>query len=71
MRDSQYNLAVLYARGMGVTQDLAQSYAWFSAAAAQGDEDAAKKRDDVGAKLPASDLAGAVEVKNGHPAIVP
>ena len=65
VRDSQYNLAVLYARGMGVTQDLAQSYAWFSAAAAQGDEDAAKKRDDVGAKLPASDLAGARSIAAG------
>ncbi len=51
LRDSQYNLAVLYARGMGVPQDLEQSYLWFSAAAAQGDADAAKKRDDVAAKL--------------------
>ncbi|WP_335645476.1 hypothetical protein [Methylobacterium durans] len=65
VRDSQYNLAVLYARGMGVTQDLVQSYAWFSAAAAQGDEDAAKKRDDVGAKLPPSDLANARSIAAG------
>lgn len=59
VRDSQYNLAVLNARGLGVPQDLVQSYLWFSAAAAQGDDDAAKKRDDVAAKLPAKDFATA------------
>ncbi|MCJ2090574.1 hypothetical protein MKK88_32015 [Methylobacterium sp. E-005] len=57
VRDSQYNLGVLYARGMGLTQDLVQSYAWFAAAAAQGDEDAAKKRDDVANKLSTAELA--------------
>jgi localization factor PodJL len=51
IRDSQYNLAILYARGLGVSQDLLASYAWFAAAAANGDEDAAKKRDEVGARL--------------------
>ena len=59
IRDSQYNLAILLARGMGVPQNLPQSYSWFSIAAAQGDEDAGKKRDDVGARLPAKDLVAA------------
>jgi localization factor PodJL len=59
VRDSQYNIAVLYARGLGLSQDLVQSFAWFSAAAAQGDEDAGKKRDDVATKLNAPDLARA------------
>lgn len=59
VRDSQYNIAVLYARGMGLTQDLVQSYVWFAAAAAQGDDDAGKKRDDVATKLSAPDLARA------------
>ena len=59
LRDSQYNLAVLYARGLGMPQDLVQSYLWFSAAGAQGDSDAAKKRDDVAAKLAPKDLATA------------
>jgi localization factor PodJL len=59
LRDSQYNLAILYARGLGVTQDLGQSYAWFDIAARQGDEDAAKKRDDVGARLDAPTYAAA------------
>ncbi|WP_449411802.1 hypothetical protein [Methylobacterium komagatae] len=59
VRDSQYNIAVLYARGLGLTQDLVQSYVWFAAAAAQGDDDAGKKRDDVATKLSAPDLARA------------
>jgi len=59
IRDSQYNIAVLYARGLGLTQDLVQSFVWFGAAAAQGDEDAVKKRDDVATKLSAGDLARA------------
>jgi localization factor PodJL len=64
VRDSQYNLGVLYARGLGLTQDLVQSYAWFAAAAAQGDDDAAKKRDDVANKLSPADLASAKSLAN-------
>jgi localization factor PodJL len=59
MRDSQFNLAVLLARGLGTTQNLPQSYTWFAVAAAGGDDDAAKKRDEVGSRLPAPDLARA------------
>jgi len=59
VRDSQFNLAVLYARGMGVEQNLVQSYMWFSIAAAQGDLEAGKKRDEVAARLDARDLATA------------
>jgi localization factor PodJL len=59
VRDSQFNLAVLLARGLGTAQDLSGSYTWFSVVAAQGDEDAAKKRDEVGARLAAPDLATA------------
>jgi localization factor PodJL len=59
VRDSQFNLAILYARGMGVPQNLGQSYVWFGVAALQGDEDAAKKRDEVAAQLDASALAAA------------
>ncbi|WP_051013345.1 SEL1-like repeat protein [Methylocystis sp. SC2] len=59
IRDSQFNLAILYARGLGISRDLQQSYAWFSAAADQGDEDAAKKRDEIGARLDSRELAAA------------
>ena len=59
VRDSQFNLAILYARGLGVDQDLRQSWLWFSLAAAQGDADAAKKRDEVAAKMDPAALAAA------------
>jgi localization factor PodJL len=57
--DSQYNLGILLARGIGIEQNLTESYKWFALAALQGDRDAAKKRDDVGAKLDAASLAQA------------
>jgi len=59
VRDSQYNVAILLARGLGVPQNLSLSYVWFAIAADQGDDDAGKKRDDVGARLNAADLAAA------------
>ncbi len=57
--DSQYNLGILLARGIGIEQNMTESYKWFALAALQGDRDAAKKRDDVGAKLDAGSLASA------------
>jgi localization factor PodJL len=57
VRDSQYNLGVLYARGLGVEQNLAESFRWFAIAAEQGDTDAAKKRDDVAKRLDAQTLS--------------
>ena len=57
VHDSQFNLAILLARGLGVQQSLVQSYQWFAIAADQNDEDAAKKRDEIGGKLGANDLA--------------
>jgi localization factor PodJL len=61
IRDSQFNLGVLYARGMGAPQDYAQSWLWFSLAAQQGDSDAAKKRDEVAAKIDPAALAAATK----------
>jgi localization factor PodJL len=57
--DAQYNLAILYARGIGVEQNLPEAYKWFSLAGAQGDKEALKKRDDVGARLDAPSLTAA------------
>jgi localization factor PodJL len=65
VRDSQYNYAILLARGLGVGQNLASSYTWFAIAAAQGDQDAGKKRDDVGGRLSAEDLAASKAVAEG------
>jgi len=52
---------VSLARGMGVPQDLVQSWLWFSLAAQQGDTDAGKKRDDVAAKMDAQALLAAAK----------
>ncbi len=66
--DSQYNLAILYARGIGVEQNYAESYKWFALAASKGDSDAAKKRDEVAAHLDAQALAAAkIEVQKWAP----
>lgn len=59
LRDSQYNLGVIYARGFGVAQNLSESFVWFSLAANQGDPDAAKKRDEVAARLDQQTLVAA------------
>ena len=57
--DSQFNLGILYARGIGVEQNLAESFKWFSLAAAQGDADSGRKRDDIAKRLDAQSLAAA------------
>ena len=57
--DSQYNLGVLCARGLGTAKSYAEAYKWFALAAAQGDREAAKKRDDVAGYMDASALAAA------------
>ncbi|MFG1300665.1 hypothetical protein V5F49_12795 [Xanthobacter sp. V3C-3] len=58
-RDSQYNLGVVYARGLGVAADLGEAYKWLALAAAQGDEDSARKRDIVAADADPATLARA------------
>lgn len=59
VRDSQFNLAILYARGNGVTQDLEESYKWFAIAARDGDGDAAQKRDEVANAMRPEQLSSA------------
>ncbi|MGO4573764.1 hypothetical protein [Microvirga sp. 2TAF3] len=59
VRDSQFNVGVLYARGIGTRKDLAKAYQWFSLAYAQGDAEAAKKRDEVASRLSEAELNGA------------
>jgi localization factor PodJL len=59
VRDSQYNLGIMYARGFGVPVDLAAAYKWFSVAAVGGDADAGKKRDEVGKALDPASLSAA------------
>ena len=57
--DSQFNLGVIYARGIGVSANPVEAYKWFGIAAKQGDRDAARRRDEVGATLKPDQLATA------------
>nr|WP_281502862.1 tetratricopeptide repeat protein [Ancylobacter crimeensis] len=77
VRDSQYNLGVLHARGIGVERDLAAAWRWFAIAAAQGDPEAARRRDEIAARLDPAQLAQArleaarfQPVQASHPANV-
>ncbi len=66
--DSQYNLAVLYARGIGVQSNMAEAYKWFALAAREGDAEAARKRDEIAARLdPRSLTAATLAVESWKP----
>jgi localization factor PodJL len=47
VKDSQFNLGILTAKGVGVQQNLEESYKWFALVAKTGDRDAAAKRDEI------------------------
>ena len=59
LADSQYNLAVLYENGLGVSKDMQQAYTWLLLAAKSGDKDAAGRVEALKPKMSADDLAAA------------
>ncbi|MGF9760488.1 hypothetical protein AAII07_35395 [Microvirga sp. 0TCS3.31] len=58
-RDSQFNTGLLLTRGIGSKPNLFKAFQWFSLAAAQGDMEAAQKRDELAARLGPADLKAA------------
>ena len=58
-RDSQFNTGLLLTRGIGSKPNLSRAFQWFSLAAAQGDAEAAQKRDELAARLSSADLKSA------------
>ena len=68
VRDSQFNLGVLYGRGLGAAQDLAESWMWFSVGARQGDADAARKRDEVANRMDGRVMAEGKKLLDGFKA---
>jgi localization factor PodJL len=58
-QDSQFNMGILLARGIGSKPDLSKAFQWFSLAAAQGDAEAARKRDELALRLSPADLKAA------------
>ncbi|XBQ15395.1 MAG: peptidoglycan-binding protein [Oceanicaulis sp.] len=65
VRDSQFNMGLLYQEGFGVPQSLADAYAWFSIAAASGDQDAARRASELRRELSPEQRSAADEVARG------
>lgn len=57
--NAQSTLGRLYADGMGVPQNFVQAHLWLNLAAARGQKQAMKQRDELGAKMTAEQLAEA------------
>jgi len=57
--DAQFNLAKLYEQGLGVGADPIEAYAWYAAAAEQGDGEAAQARDRLAQSMNPSERAEA------------
>jgi localization factor PodJL len=62
LKDSQFNLAVLHERGLGLPRNPEDAVFWYSLAAVQGDEEAAAKAKALEADL-APDAARQVRVR--------
>ncbi|MEQ8404198.1 MAG: hypothetical protein RKE49_03795 [Oceanicaulis sp.] len=65
VRDSQFNMALLYQEGYGVAQSPADALAWFTIAGNAGDEDAARRAQTLRADLPAQARQAAAEAAQG------
>ena len=59
LKDSQFNLAVLYESGLGVPKDLRQAYKWLTVAARAGDAETVKRRERMRNELSRADLEAA------------
>ncbi len=56
---AQFNLGVMYGNGWGVTQDYVQAHMWYNLAAARGQKDAGKWRDNLAEKMTPAQIAEA------------
>ncbi len=59
LADSQFNLAVLYERGLGVPQSLLDAYKWYAIAASNGDVESKSRIAVLTTQLSADDRAAA------------
>ena len=59
LADSQFNLGILTEHGLGLGTSLPEAYKWFALAAKAGDAEAAKRRDQIKARLDQAVLAEA------------
>jgi localization factor PodJL len=61
LADSQFNLALLYERGLGVQQDARKAYFWYQVASLAGDKEAARQADRLKRHLPDAESQAASE----------
>jgi localization factor PodJL len=61
LADSQYNLALLYERGLGLEQDLTRAYFWYRVAAHSGDKEAVQQAERLKRTMPPEETAAAGE----------
>jgi len=65
LADSQFNLAVLYERGEGVSQSLTDAYKWYAIAALSGDAEAKARLGVLDTQLSESDRTAAGKAAAG------
>jgi localization factor PodJL len=69
LADSQFDLGVLYERGLGLPQSLKEAYKWYAIAAAQGDAESRTRMQAIASHLRAGDKRAAGRAAaNFHPA---
>jgi localization factor PodJL len=56
LADSQFNLALMYERGLGAGKNLSKAYFWYVVAAQAGDKEAEAKAQRLKQTLPAAEV---------------
>ncbi len=70
LTDSQFNLALLYERGLGLPQDNQKAYFWYQVASLAGDKEAARRAEQLKRVLPDSETqAEAERAGSWHPTV--
>jgi localization factor PodJL len=57
--DAEFDLAILYERGLGVSRNLAEAYKWYAVAGAGGDSHARARAEILAAQLQPEELEAA------------
>lgn len=66
MAEAQHNLGLMYARGEGIPENRVQAYAWFSIAAAQGDDSARDNKEIVAKNMTSAEIAEAQKLSRKY-----
>jgi localization factor PodJL len=61
LTDSQFNLAVLYERGLGLQQNNHKAYFWYEVASLAGDKEATRQAERLKRELPDAETQAAAE----------